>query len=84
VIGVTVPPCCPRCHVVLSETEPGRCKVCGADCILGVTTMVDVGKGTITIECGKGIVERPTVTECAHGRLRPGRLCPRCQMVGAR
>lgn len=27
---------------------------------------------------------RQTATECAHGRLRPGRLCPRCQLVGTR
>jgi hypothetical protein len=29
-------------------------------------------------------MDRPVVTECAHGRLRPGRLCVHCQMVGAR
>lgn len=27
---------------------------------------------------------RPEVTECAHGRLRPGRLCAVCQVVGKR
>jgi hypothetical protein len=70
---MTIPPCCRRCHVILSEPPRCPCKVCGAcirtgcavaegsgcDCVAGIVTIVNAGKGTITVECAERPVEVP-------------------------
>jgi hypothetical protein len=85
---MTVPPCCRRCHVILSEPPRCPCKVCGAcitsgaalahgfgcDCVAGVTTIVNVGKGTVTVECSERPVEVPPSVGIRFEVLADGRL----------